>query len=145
MATTQQKYLRWDDDQLQYTKILPEEVGSEYSYKMLNIADFQALKVYIQVSISSLAPRTKELAIHATCGTNNAGMNLYVALAEPNGTGTPSVYSLLNKVGNNKNAKSGNFTKILVKILKILKIVRFSLFFVGYETDKSKINAIKEA
>jgi hypothetical protein len=48
-----------------------------------------ALTFYISDSVETLAPRTRELAIDATFGTNIIGMHLFAVLAELYGTGIP--------------------------------------------------------
>ena len=53
---------------------------------------------------------TKEVAIDATFGKNNAGMDLYAVLAELDGTGVPLAYLFVEKDNSTGPAPAGTMT-----------------------------------
>ena len=65
----------------------PDITSSEY-----RVDNVRGLAFYISEAISTLTTRAKELAMDATFGTNNAGMDMFAVLAEVEGTGVPLAY-----------------------------------------------------
>jgi hypothetical protein len=59
---------------------------------MLRNDHVRGLAFYISDAIGTLTTRAKELAMDATFGTNNAGMDMFAVLAEVEGTGVPLAY-----------------------------------------------------
>ncbi|POS88160.1 hypothetical protein EPUL_000321 [Erysiphe pulchra] len=101
---------RRDDDQLRSAKVLLEEMGVEFSNDVFAIADFWALGILINASISTLASKTKEIAIEATYEINNTSMDLFAMLDELNGIGVPLAHLFVEKVRTKKHAVSGNWS-----------------------------------
>ena len=64
----------------------------------------RGLAFYISDSISTLG-QAKELAMDATYGTNNAGMDLFAVLAEVDGTGVPLAYCFMEVVENDNKGE----------------------------------------
>ncbi|KAI0995204.1 hypothetical protein K3495_g12978 [Podosphaera aphanis] len=75
------KNWRRDNDQVVSAAHLLEELGDKYSHEVFTTANLRALTIYIHASISNHAQNTKEIAIDAKFGTNNAGMDLFAVLA----------------------------------------------------------------
>lgn len=135
------KNWRRDDDQVVSAIRLLEELGDKYSHEVFTTANLRALAIYIHASISNLAQNTKEIAIDATFGTNNAGMDLFAVLAEFDGTGTPLAYLFVQKLA---PAEAGAMTQVLVKFMEKIRFLGLEPSFVGCDKDKSEINAIQE-
>ncbi|KAI1007157.1 hypothetical protein K3495_g1059 [Podosphaera aphanis] len=122
------------------TRLL-EELGDKYSHEVFTTANLRALATYIHASISNLAQNTKEIAIDATFGTNNAGMDLFALLAEFDGTGTPLAYLFVQKLA---PTEAGAMTQVLVRFMEKIRFLGLDPSFVGCDKDKSEINAIQE-
>ena len=102
------------------------------------------LAVYVLDSISMLAAEAKELAIDATYGTNNAGMDLFAVLAEVDGTGVPLAYMFVGSSGVKDDNVTTTATKdILIQFLETLKKKGCDPTFFGCDKDKGEIGAIQ--
>jgi hypothetical protein len=106
----------------------------------------RGLAIYIRRSMSMLASETKELAMDATYGTNNAGMELFAVLAELDGTGVPLAYLFLETrlEDGEKNTDRGAVTHLLDQFLRPLKTSGFDPTFFGCDKDNSEIAAIQQ-
>ena len=84
------------------------------SYVSSNV---RGLAFYINDSISVLSSHDKELAMDATYGTNNMGMELFAVLAGFDGTGVPLAYCFVDVFEDNRkgerNAEPGAIIGIL--------------------------------
>src|SRR6516164_4784086 len=107
-----------------------------------------ALAFYISDSVNALAHHTKELAIDATFGTNNMGMDLFVVLAEVDGTGVPLAYCFMDVFTDNsrgvRRADPGATTHLLDQFLRPLRKAGFNPTFFGTDKDFSEISAIRQ-
>ncbi|KAI1000651.1 hypothetical protein K3495_g7545 [Podosphaera aphanis] len=90
-------YWRRDNDPVLSAGILLEENRDMYHHRSISVANVRALGFYIRASIDALSGTTRKIAIDATYGTNNAGMELYAVLAELDGTGAPMAYLFVEK------------------------------------------------
>ncbi|KAI0992364.1 hypothetical protein K3495_g15822 [Podosphaera aphanis] len=132
---------RRDDDQVVSAMRLLKELGDKYSHEVFTTANLRALAIYIHASISKFAQKTKEIAIDATFGTNNAGMDLFAVLAEFDDTGTPLAYLFVQKLA---PTEAGAMTQVLVRFIEKIRFLGLDPSFVGFDKDKSEINAIQE-
>ncbi|KAI0993432.1 hypothetical protein K3495_g14752 [Podosphaera aphanis] len=114
------RFWKHDDDQFTSSKILLEKLGDSYRCEIFHEENINALTIYINASIDVLKRTTAEVAIDATYGTNNAGMDLYAVLAELDGTGVPMAYLFVKKDRLTWTAPTGAITQILVKFLRPL-------------------------
>ena len=89
---------RHDDNQFVSSTLLLGGISDKYRHKTFILSNLRALDIYINASISSLALTTREIAIDATFGTNNAGMSLFAILAELDGIGIPLAYLFLERI-----------------------------------------------
>lgn len=126
------------------SKILLEKLGDSYRCEIFHEENINALAIYINASIDALKRTTAEVAIDATYGTNNAGMDLYAVLAELDGTGVPMAYLFVKKDRLTGTAPTGAITQILVKFLRPLQERIIAPLFVGCDKDRSEINAIEQ-
>ena len=88
----------------------------------------------------------KELAMDATFGTNNAGMDLFAVLAELDGTGIPLAYIFVETLpseDSNRRSDPGATTHILSQFIYYLKDSGFNPIFFGTDKDHSEISAVK--
>ena len=85
---------------------------------------------------------TKEVAIDATFGTNNVGMDLFALLAEFDGTGIPLAYCFLVTISveHTRHSEPG----ILDQFLRALKAGGLNPAFFGVDKDLSEIAAVKQ-
>jgi hypothetical protein len=115
------------------------------NYRVDNV---RGLAFYISDSISALAPHAKELAMDATFGTNNAGMDLFAVLAELDGTGVPLAYCFVDIVENNKKnerrAMPGAISSVLCQFLQNLRASDLDPTFFGTDKDTSEIFAVRQ-
>ena len=83
----------------------------------------RGLAYFCREVISTLLLSVKEVAMDATFGTNNAGMDLFALLAELDGTGVPLAYCFVETVSidNTRHSEPGALTAILDKFLRVLK------------------------
>lgn len=135
------------DNQMESAKILLKEKTDQYFQQEFTVDNIFGMAFYINSSISTLAQKTKELAIDATYGTNSAGCDLFAVLAEFDGTGVPVAYLFVQKSVSPESAMSGvpgTMTKILEKFLRPLRDLGFNPSFFGCDKDKSEINAIQQ-
>jgi hypothetical protein len=104
------------------------------------------LAFYINDSISVLSSHAKELAMDATYGTNNKGMELFAVLAEFDGTGVPLAYCFFDVFEDNhkgeRNAEPGAIIGILSLFLRPLKDFGLNPTFFGTDKDPAEIFAI---
>ena len=134
-----------NDDQILSAGQLLDEHSKSYHYDSFRVENCRALAFYFQTSIKSLARITKEVAIDATYGTNNSGMDLYALLAELDGTGVPLAYLFIKKESPKGTATPpGTLTQVLDRSLRPLKQSGLSPTFVDCDTDRSEINAVEQ-
>ncbi|KAI0991125.1 hypothetical protein K3495_g17062, partial [Podosphaera aphanis] len=138
------RFWKHDDDQFTSSKILLEKLGDSYRCEIFHEENINALAIYTNASIDALKRTTAEVAIDATHGTNNAGIDLYAVLAELDGTGVPMAYLFFKKDRLTGTAPTGAITQILVKFLRLLQERNIAPLFVGCDKDRSEINAIEQ-
>ncbi|KAI0999664.1 hypothetical protein K3495_g8534 [Podosphaera aphanis] len=115
------RHWKRNDNQFESSKLLFEEKSEEFLHLEFAVANYRGLAFYINASISTLALRTKELAIDATYGTNSAGSDLFAVLAEFDGTGAPSAYLFIEKsVENSTPGVPGKMVQILDQFMRTL-------------------------
>ena len=106
----------------------------------------RGLAYFCREVISTLLLSVKEVAMDATFGTNNAGMDLFALLAELDGTGVPLTYCLVETVSidNTCHSEPGALTAILDQFLRVLKAGGLDPAFFGVDKDFSEIAAVKQ-
>ncbi|KAI0992617.1 hypothetical protein K3495_g15568, partial [Podosphaera aphanis] len=114
-----------------------------YHHRSISVANVRALGFYIRASIDALSATTREIAIDATYGTNNAGMELYAVLAELDGTGAPMAYLFVEKNNSFGTSSLGTMTHVIYQILGVLDNLGFNPSFVDCDKDESEINTIE--
>ncbi|KAI0996137.1 hypothetical protein K3495_g12043 [Podosphaera aphanis] len=134
---------RRDDNPVLSAGMLPEENIDRYHHRSIFVANFRALRFYIRASIDALSG-TGEIAIDATYGTNNAGMELYAVLAELDGTGAPMAYLFVEKNNSFGTSSPGTMTQVIYQFLRVLDNLGVNPSFVNCDKDKSEINAIEQ-
>lgn len=147
-ATQHQIYYQWqqanasmwrrDTDQFVSAMRLLAVSEEKYPYTTYLSGRTRGLAIYIHGSIATLAPETKELAMDATFGTNNTGMDLFVVLAELDGTGVPLAYLFVETLASGGGVKSidpGAMPHVLDQFLRPLKISGFDPTFFGCDKD----------
>ncbi|KAI0996216.1 hypothetical protein K3495_g11965 [Podosphaera aphanis] len=77
--------------------MLLEENRDMYHHRSIFVANVRAYGFYIRASVDALSGTTREIAIDATYGTNNAGMELNAVLAELDGNGASMAYLVEKK------------------------------------------------
>ena len=108
--------------------------------------NLRGLALFVRESMSSLHAEAKELAMDATFGTNNAGMDLFAVLAEVDGAGVPLAYCFMGitpSVDGVRRADAGALTHILELFLQRIRSAGFSPTFFGMDKDASEIAAVK--
>ena len=73
------------------------ELTDRYTYHEYPGDTVRGIGIFCNSVVKKLASSTKELAIDATYGTNNIGMDLFAVLAEVDGAGVVLAYLLLGK------------------------------------------------
>ncbi|KAI1004260.1 hypothetical protein K3495_g3950 [Podosphaera aphanis] len=137
-------YWRRDNNPVLSAGILPEENRDMYHHRSISVANVRALGFYIRASIDALSGTTREIAIDATYGTNNAGMELYAVLAELDGTGAPMAYLFVEKNNSFGTSSLGTMTHVIYQFLRVLDNLGFNPSFVDCDKDESEINAIEQ-
>ncbi|KAH8656329.1 hypothetical protein BGZ61DRAFT_500287 [Ilyonectria robusta] len=151
-ATPSQVYYLWqqsnssiwrrDQDPLASAQILLSE-HQECTSSLYFSENLRAIAFYVSDAIRILASRAKELAIDATFGTNNMGMDLFAVLAEVDGTGVPLAYCFTELFKDNdrgvRRAKPGASTGILEQFLRPLQTSGFDPTFFGTDKDRTTI------
>lgn len=84
---------------------------------------------------------TKEVAINATYGTNNAGIQKFVVLAKLDGTEAPLAYFFFEKDVTLASVFLGTLTQILDQFLRYLCQAGLFPSFLCCDKDKSELNA----
>lgn len=153
-----QVYYRWqqgnasswrrDADQLQSAKMLLTEpwAAAQCDHEILISGNLRGLALFVRASMSSLRLEVRELAMDATSGTNNAGMNLFAVLAEVDGIGVPIAYCFVDVIASNdgvKRADPGALIHILEQFLQRVRQACFNPTFFGTDKDASEIAAVK--
>jgi hypothetical protein len=118
------KWRRHSDSFLSAQSLLSENPDvCSFSYVAANV---RGLAFYINDSIRVLASHAKELAMDATYGTNNKGMELFAVMAEFDGTGVPLAYCFVDVFEDNgkgeRNAEPGAVIGILTQFTEISAI-----------------------
>ena len=102
---------------------------------------------YICSSMRLLASKSRELAMDSTFGTNNAGMDLFVILAEVDGTGIPLTYCFI-QMGDSKagvsGSNAGDQRDLLNQFLWLLRESGFRPTFYGVDKDAAEISAVRQ-
>lgn len=141
----QEKQWKRDDDQLKSASLLLSERNAENV--ILKSNNLHGIAIYCRETIERLSKCTKELAMNATYGTNNCGMNLFAVLAEVGGTGIPIGYCFVRvtkAVGDTRSRpNSGEWALVLSQFLTYFRDVGFRPTFFGTDKDFSEIEAIK--
>ena len=138
---------RRDPDPFCSTQILLSE-RSDIRSSTYRVDNVRGLAFYISDSITMLGPHAKELAMDATFGTNNAGIDLFAVLAEVDGTGVPLAYCFVEIVENNnkgeRRAIPGAISGILCQFLQHLRALGLDPTFFGTDKDTSEIFAVRQ-
>ncbi|KAI1007735.1 hypothetical protein K3495_g495 [Podosphaera aphanis] len=134
---------RRDEDPVLSAGMLLEENRDTYHHRSIFVANFRALSFYIRASIDALLGTTRDIAIDATYGTNNAGMELYTVLARLDGAGASMVYLFVEKNNSFGTSSPGTMTQVIYQFLKVLDNLGVNPSFVDCDKDKSEINAIE--
>ncbi len=156
-VTENQVYYQWQqanaamwkrdaDPFVSATSLLAEREQS-YGYNTYVSGRTRGFAIYIRKSMATLASEAKELAVDATYGTNNAGMQLFAVLAELDGTGVPLAYLFLETLplaDGSKNTDRGALTHVLEQFLTPVKAAGFDPTFFGCDKDTSEIAAIQQ-
>ena len=140
------KLWRHDKDQFTSVEKLLAQDGMREKFTGIDYTPWgvKAFAIFVKhQSLPKLAVETKELAIDATYGTNNSGMDLYAVLAEVDGTGVPIAYMFVNRSGPKDDNPKPNcpIVAVLQKLLLDIKTRGFSdvlsaLCTSGKEIDK---------
>ena len=138
------KWRRHSDSFLSAQSLLSENPSiCSFSYVAANV---RGLAFYINDSIQVLASRAKELAMDATYGTNNKGIELFAVMAEFDGTGVPLAYCFVDVFEDNgkceRKAEPGAVIGILTQFLQPLKDYGLNPAFFGTDKDPAEISAI---
>ncbi|KAI1007534.1 hypothetical protein K3495_g687 [Podosphaera aphanis] len=133
-----------DNDPVLSAGMLLEENRDMYHHRSIFVSNFRALSFYIRASIDALSGTTREIAIDATYGTNNAGMEPYAVLAELDGTGAPMAYLFVEKNNSFGTSSPGTMTQVIYQFLRVLDNLGVYPSFVDCDKDKSEINAIEQ-
>ncbi|KAI0997413.1 hypothetical protein K3495_g10769 [Podosphaera aphanis] len=113
-----------------------------YHHRSIFVAIVHALGFDIRASIEVLSGTTREIAIDATYGTNNAGMELHAVPAELDRAGAPMAYLFVEKNNSFGTSSPGTMTQVIYQFLRVLDNLGVNPFFVDCDKDKSDINAI---
>lgn len=155
MATQSQIYYQWQQansrtwrrDQDQFTSAMCLLKEGHHQHREYISGNMRGLAVFIHDIIDVLASDIKELAMDATYGTNNAGMDLFAVLAELDGTGIPLAYCFIQTMPSEDgkcSATPGALTSILSQVLSYLKALRIQPSFFGTDKDRSEIAAVRQ-
>ena len=154
-VTLHQVYYQWHlansknwrrhSDSFLSAQILLSERSNVHSASYVS-SNVRGLDFYDNDSIRVLSSHAKELAMDATYGTNNKGMELFAVLAEFDGTGVPLAYCFVDVFENNRkgerNAEPGAIIGILSLFLRPLKDFGLNPTFFGTDKDPAEIFAI---
>ena len=128
-----------DNDQIKSAEQLLTECPN-VTPAILRAGNVRGIALYVRQSVAGLRGVAKELAMDATYGTNNAGLDLYAVLAEFDGTGVPLAYMFVEKQG---KTSAGALTSLLEQFLGRLKEENFNPRFFGCDKDMAEISAIQ--
>ena len=157
-VTQNQVYYRWQQGNASNWRRHPDQFQSAMAFlsepfasslcdnAILTSGNLRGLALFVRESMSSLHSEAKELAMDATFGTNNAGMDLFAVLAEVDGTGVPLAYCFLGitpSADGVRRADAGALTHILEQFLRRIRLAGFSPTFSGMDKDASEITAVK--
>ena len=139
---------RRDADQFQSAMLfLSEPLGTKIcEHALLTYGNMRGLALFVRESMSALHAEAKELAMDATFGTNNAGLDLFSVLAEVDGTGVALGYCFVGitpSADGTRRAQPGALTNILQQFLSRIRQAGFSPTFFGTDKDQSEINAVQ--
>lgn len=90
---------------------LAGRLEDNYLHRTLETVNNCALGIYIHKTVDAFARMTKVIAIDATYGINNAGMQLF-AVSELDGTEVPFAYHLVGKDTTSASVFLGNLMHI---------------------------------
>ncbi|KAI1001077.1 hypothetical protein K3495_g7120 [Podosphaera aphanis] len=140
-----QVYYQWkrDNDPVLSAGMLLEENRDMYHHRPTFVANVRALGFYIRASIDVLSGTTREIAIDATYGTNNAGMELNAVLAELDGAEAPMAYLFVEKNNSFGTSSPETMTQVIYQFLRALDNLGVNAF-VDCDKDKFEINAIEQ-
>lgn len=155
IATQSQVYYQWQQanaatwrrDPDQFVSAVQLLSGGDNSFKEYRSGNLRGLALYIPQTIDKLASSTKEVAMDATFGTNNAGMDLFTILAEYDGSGIPLAYLFVQRMTPESGvggADPGALPNILCQFLSYLRDRGLKPTFFGTDKDRSEIFAIKQ-
>ena len=139
---------RRDADQFLSAKMLLSEqlATQQCDHSVFTSGNLRGLALFVRESISSLRHEAKELAMDATFGTNNAGMDLFAVLAEVDGTGVVLAYLFVGMTpsdGDKRRTDPGALTSLLEQFLRRIQMAGFDPVFFGTDKDASEIAAVK--
>ena len=97
----------------------------------------RGLAFFCREAIDTLSSSVKEVAMDATFGTNNAGMDLFALLAEVDGTGVPLGYCFVevNSGEGNHRSDRGALPNILAQFLGGFRRSGLRPAFFGIDKD----------
>ena len=106
----------------------------------------RGLAFFCREAMETLSSSVKEVAMDATFGTNNAGMDLFALLAEVDGTGVPLGYCFVevNSGEGNHRSDRGALPNILTQFLGCFRRSGLRPAFFGIDKDFSEISAVKQ-
>jgi hypothetical protein len=171
LVTRNQVYYRWqqenrsiwrrNSDPFTSAILLLTEYGYQNWHAMYTSGNVRGLAIFASSTIASLVD-SPELAMDATFGTNNSGMDLFAVLAEVDGTGIPLAYCFVEVIpfqhepitnpvigdkddsSKKRRADPGALTHILDQFLRRLKALGFNPTFFGIDKDQSEIAAVRQ-
>lgn len=154
-ATQSQVYYQWQQANATTWRRDPDSFlsavqllsGGDYPFMEYRSGNLRGLALFIPQSIDLLASSTKEVAMDATFGTNNAGMDLFAVLAEYDGSGIPLAYCFVQKMPSESGvsgADPGALSNVLTQFLSHLRNLGLNPTFFGTDKDRSEIFAIKQ-
>ena len=136
---------RHDDQFISAMSLLSEPSASGIcECALLTYGNMRGLALFVRESMSALHAEAKELAMDATFGTNNAGLDLFSVLAEVDGTGVALAYCFVGIADETRRAQPGALTNILQQFLGRIRQAGFSPTFFGTDKDQSEINAVQQ-
>jgi MULE transposase domain len=155
-VTESQVYYRWvnanvgtwrrHQDPLVSAELLLADNNEVHNHEIFTSGNVRGLAMFLKKPMRTLASEAKELAMDATFGTNNAGMDLYAVLAEVDGAGIPLAYLFLEVqvIDGTRRADAGAVTHVLDQFLRRTRASGFNPTFFGVDKDTAEISAIRQ-
>ena len=159
-STTQhQVYYRWlqanaylwrrDPDQRRSAMLLLKDVSnpSRIQHSEILSGNVRGIALYVLEVMEALKSCAEELAMDATSGTNNVGMDLFAVLTEYDGTGIPVAYCFIETMiaqDGVRRVDPGALSRLLSQFLMPIRNAGFNPSFFGTDKDHSEITAVKQ-